>query len=326
MDVRLKPTPLCQHDIIVEYFRWGKATSSIPHACSRHAETLASRLVGMTNVLHSIEFGSSHEGDPIVFLGSLGANAWFWSPQLDTFSHHRRVIAIDHPGHGSSELFDAHSVAEFAELVLAILDDRGVDHFQLVGLSLGGAVAQYLGAHSDRVTSLALLSTNAKFGTPDAWTSKAESVREGGLHDANSATINNWFTEDWRNENPASLAYVLHLMDQTPAEGYARACEALSTWDNWDGLKDISVPTLVVPGGHDAGCTPEVMSKMAEAIPNSTYTVIESAAHLSNVEAEEEVTALLARHFGIADDGLLKDDSESYHEQYPTEVFSDIDE
>lgn len=280
----------------------------------------------MTNVLHSIEFGSSNEGGPIVFLGSLGANAWFWSPQLDAFSHHRRVIAIDHPGHGASELFDVHSIPEFGDLVLSTLDTLGVDRFQLVGLSLGGAVAQYLGAHSERVTSIALLSTNAKFGTPEAWTSKAASVRDGGLHEANAATITNWFTADWREEHPASLAYVLHLMDCTPSEGYARACEALAAWDNWEGLKDISVPTLVVPGGHDGGCTPEVMSTMAESIPNSTYTVIESAAHLSNVEAAEEVTTLLARHFGIDDDSLLKDSSETYHEQYPTEVFGEVND
>ncbi|MDH4658282.1 alpha/beta fold hydrolase [Corynebacterium pyruviciproducens] len=280
----------------------------------------------MTSTLHTIEFGSDNAGTPIVFLGSLAANCWFWTPQLDAFSPQRHVIAVDLPGHGDSEVAAAFSVPEFADLVLAALDELGVDTFDLVGLSLGGAVAQQLAAHSGRVNKLALLSTNAKFGTPEAWTAKAQSVREGGLHEANAATITNWFTQGWRDEHPARLAFVLSQMDRTPAEGYARACEALSKWDNWEGLKDIAVPTLVVPGAHDGGCTPEVMGKMAEAIPHSEFTVIESSAHLSNLEACDEVTALLAHHFGLVDAHLLKPESETYNEQYPTEVFKEIKE
>lgn len=86
------------------------------------------------------------------------------------------------------------------------------------------------------------------------------------------------------------------------------------------------MPTLVVPGAHDGGCTPEVMGKMAEAIPHSEFTVIESSAHLSNLEACDEVTALLAHHFGLVDAHLLKPESETYNEQYPTEVFKEIKE
>ena len=246
--------------------------------------------------LNARQYGS---GEPLVFLGSLGANAHFWAPQIDAFFGQRRCIAIDHPGHGDSPLLDVSTIADFASATLATLDALGVDSFDIVGLSLGGAVAQHLAATSGRVHRAALLSTNAQFGTAESWTTKAQFVRAGGPHEANAATITNWFTQNWRDQNPAKLDFVLSAMDSTPPEGYARACEALAAWNNWDNLGDIRVPTLLAPGGHDAGCTPDVMSRMAERIPKSTYTVIESAAHLSNVEAEEEVTALLARHFGL---------------------------
>lgn len=241
--------------------------------------------------LHTVSFGRS-EGIPLVFVGSLGSSVKMWLPQLDHFSATRRVVAIDLPGHGESDVTPGSpTLAELAEIVLAAAP---AEHFDLIGLSLGGAIAQYIALHhSDRVRKLVLVSTAAKFGSPDNWTHKATDVRAGKLNELSHGTLERWFSPTWRQAHPASLEYWRQMVAQTNVEGYAAACMALSTFDSREKLPGLEIPTLVVAGTQDTSTPPEVVRELAELIPGAGYKELDPAAHLLNVERAEDFNALL---------------------------------
>lgn len=96
-------------------------------------------------LLHSVRYGSG--STTVVFLGSLGSIVDMWLPQLDALSHDATVIALDHRGHGRSPIGTGPgSIKALADASLATLNSLNVESFHLVGISLGGAVAQYLAA------------------------------------------------------------------------------------------------------------------------------------------------------------------------------------
>jgi pimeloyl-ACP methyl ester carboxylesterase len=78
------------------------------------------------------------------------------------------------------------------------------------------------------------------------------------------------------------------------AEGYARCCEALSSWDARDVLGAIRAPTLVVAGSEDPTSPPAHAEELVASIPGARLAVLERAAHLANVERPAAFNALLA--------------------------------
>ena len=98
----------------------------------------------------------------VVLLGSLGSDLSMWQPQIHALSNRYRVIAVDHRGHGKSPVpAGPYSIADLAGDVIALLDSLELESVHLVGLSLGGAVSQWIAAHHPtRVETLTLMCTS----------------------------------------------------------------------------------------------------------------------------------------------------------------------
>lgn len=245
--------------------------------------------------LHADVYGPA-DADTLVLLGSLGSTTEMWLPQLDALSDRRRVIALDHRGHGASPAAPSGTtptVADLAADVLHTLDGLGVGRFSVVGLSLGGAVAQYLAATSGRVDRAVFICTAAKFGEPSGWVDRAQAARTDGVGSLADAVIGRWFSPAFLERNPATTAHFRDMVAATPDEGYATCCDALSQWDFTARLGEITVPTLVIAGEHDPSTTPETVKVIADGVAGSSYVVLSPAAHLPNLEQPETVNGLL---------------------------------
>lgn len=248
-----------------------------------------------TSSLHVREFGTA--GVPLVLIGSLGSSIKMWLPQLDHFSASRRVIAVDLRGHGKSEIIPGSTtMAELADDVLAAVD---APVFDVMGLSLGGGIAQQIALSSpERVRRLVLVSTAPKFGESEAWTQKAADVRAGKLDELSQGTIERWFSPGWLQSHPASREYWRAMVADSPAEGYAAACTALAAFDTRELLQTIDKPTLVVAGTQDTSTPPEVVKQLADGIPEAQYHEFNPAAHLLNIERAEEFNSLVEEFLG----------------------------
>lgn len=234
----------------------------------------------------------------VVLLGSLGSNRSMWAPQVRGLAEAHDVVAVDLRGHGESPTpRGPYTIEELAGDVCDLLDRLGLDAVHLVGLSLGGAIAQWIAAHqASRAATLTLLCTSAYFGAPQIWLDRAAAVRSAGTGSIAEAIIARWFT-------PALLATDHDLVERakamildTDAEGYAGCCEAIAGWDGRSILGQIAAPTLAIAGAQDPATPPAGLAYIADGIAHAELHVLDGAAHLANVEQPETVTQLITTH------------------------------
>lgn len=224
----------------------------------------------------------------VVLCGSLGSTSAMWEPQLPALKG-RRVVKVEHPGHGGAPVTNVHEVEDLAARVL---DEAGADTFSFVGLSLGGAVGMRLALDApDRVEKLVLACTSPRFGEPESWYERAATVREHGLEAIADAVLSRWFTPAF-----ADIDRFREMFLSVDPEGYARCCEALARWDVRDELGEIAAPTLVISATEDPATPPATGEVLASGIPGARFGVLENAAHLASAERPDDFNRLLEEH------------------------------
>ena len=224
----------------------------------------------------------------VVLCGSLGSVASIWDAQAGALGG-RRVVRIDHPGHGNAPLAEVREIGDLADRVLELAGD---ETFSFVGLSLGGAVGMQLALSApERLERLVLACTAARFGGPGQWRDRAALVRAEGLAAIVDAVLARWFTPQFVDAAP----YRDMLLSVDP-EGYARCCDALAAWDVRGALAAVRAPTLVIAGADDPSTPPETVEQISAAIPDARFEVIEQAAHIPSVEQADVFNRLIEEH------------------------------
>jgi 3-oxoadipate enol-lactonase len=224
----------------------------------------------------------------VVLCGSLGSVSSIWDAQAGALAG-RRVVRIDHPGHGNAPLSEVREVGDLAARVLALAGDGT---FSFVGLSLGGAVGMQLAlAAPERLERLVLACTAARFGDPGQWRERAALVRAEGLTAIVDAVLARWFTPQFAGAGP----YRDMLLSVDP-QGYAACCDALAAWDVRGALAAVSTPTLVIAGADDPSTPPETVEQIAAEISGARFEVIEQAAHIASVEQADVFNRLIEEH------------------------------
>lgn len=242
------------------------------------------------------EDGTS-DGPPLLLGSSLGTTREMWAPGLDALAEFR-IVRFDHLGHGESQVPDGpYTMEQLAGAVLELMDHLGIERASYAGLSLGGAVGQWLAVHHpERIDRLALLATAAYFPDPAGWAERAATVRENGTEAVADMAMTRWFTDGFREQRPAEVAQWREMVAGTPDEGYAGCCEALAGYDVRADLGRIGAPTLAIAGADDPSTSPETMQVIADGVPGCRLEVVEDAAHLVNVAHPDRVGLLLAEH------------------------------
>jgi 3-oxoadipate enol-lactonase / 4-carboxymuconolactone decarboxylase len=240
---------------------------------------------------------------PPLFLGpSLGTSTALWDSVAPELAASHRVVRWDLPGHGGSAadlIGPGATVADLADLVLALADSLGIGRFAYAGVSLGGAVGLHLAAHHpERVASLAVICSSAHFGGPAFWEERAALVRREGLSSLARSAPERWFTPGF-----TVPALVADARNADP-EAYAACCDALAAYDIRGLLPSLTVPTLVVAGREDPTTPPAHAREIADAVPDATLTELPRASHLAPAERPAAVTDALRAHFdGASADG-----------------------
>ncbi|WP_031517874.1 3-oxoadipate enol-lactonase [Streptomyces sp. NRRL F-5123] len=237
---------------------------------------------------------------PVLILGpSLGTGVRLWDAQVAALARGRRVVRYDLPGHGGTPaaLLREPTVAGIAALVLELADSLGVRTFAYAGVSLGGAVGTWLAVHRpERVESLALVCSSARFGEPEAWRERARRVREEGVDGLAATAAGRWFTPGFEATDTARALVADHRT--VDPKGYADCCDALAAFDLRGELARIQAPTLVVAGRQDTATPPVHARELADGIDGSSLVEINGAAHLAPVQQPQRVLHALLDHLG----------------------------
>jgi 3-oxoadipate enol-lactonase len=240
--------------------------------------------------IHCVLEGSP--GKPVLILSnSLGADFSMWDPQIRDFTKSFRLLCYDTRGHGKSSVTPGpYSAEQLAKDVLALADSLELDRFHFCGLSMGGMTGLWLGVNAEqRLDRLVICSAAAKFGTPEMWNARIDTVRKNGMKPVAAATTERWFTPAFRAKNPSVVANIQKMVESVNPEGYISNCAAVRDFDFREKLGKIRTPTLVISGTHDPATTPADGRFLADHIPLARYVEL-NAAHLCNVEDPDRFT------------------------------------
>src|SRR5215831_17046326 len=116
----------------------------------------------------------------LVLSNSLGTDFSMWDPQIPEFTKSFRVLRYDTRGHGKSSITPGdYSADQLANDVLALVDSLNLGRFHFCGLSMGGMTGMWLAANApQRLNRVVICSASAKFGTPETWSTRIETVRK----------------------------------------------------------------------------------------------------------------------------------------------------
>ncbi len=253
-----------------------------------------------TDVHHVVE--GPPDSPALVLANSLGSTLAMWEPQIEELAARFRVIRFDLRGHGRSPVPPGpYALDDLGADVVALLDRLEIARAHVVGVSLGGMTAMWLGIHApERVDRLVLCCTSAKLGPPSGWAERARLVREHGTGAVAATVVARWLTPAYAVTHPAEVARLRAMIAATPPEGYAGCCAAIEHMDLEGDLHRIEAPTLVVAGADDPATPPDHAARIAARVPGARMAVVPHSAHLANLEQPGEVTDLIVRHLRVA--------------------------
>lgn len=232
------------------------------------------------------------EGHPLVLLHGLGGCWRDWEPQLDDLRVRHRVIVVEHRGHGRSDRITGPVTTDlFAADVAALCRDLGVDHARVVGLSMGGMIAQKLAlAEPDLVDALVLCDTGTHLGDrASAWLrDEAARVRAHGFPDARGEVAGStiWSRHTLAHQPEVARSNIRETQSTDPAS-WAEAALAVAAHDTRADVGRIACPTLVVWGDEDPSLPPRLAHALAAALGGAPVVVLPDAGHVCNLEQPE---------------------------------------
>lgn len=234
-------------------------------------------------------------GDPLLLIMGLATDHVGWVLQVPTFSERYRTIAFDNRDVGQSAMAAGpYEISDMAADALALADELGLDTFHVVGVSMGGAIAQELALRApERVRTLQLAVTwggSGRYGAEKArlWANEVRTrPREDFLDSLLLVNLSEQFYE-----NPDAVAYARRLMLDNPhpqdPEAFIRQSDACGRHETRDRLHQLSMPVHVISAEYDALVNAWKQQELADLIPGAKLTVIPRAPHGANMERAQE--------------------------------------
>ncbi len=233
---------------------------------------------------------------PVLVLShSIGTDLGIWAPQVEDLLPHFQVLRYDTRGHGASDVSPGeYSVERLGRDVLGLADALKVPRFAFCGLSLGGAVGQWLALNApDRVTGLALANTSPQFGPRANWETRIRTVQEKGMAGIVDLVMQRFFSAETLARGDGYPDAIKSVLLGTDPAGYIGCCAMLRDVDHTRLLKDIRIPTLVIAGDRDVSTPWQGHGEiLAREIPGARALHL-AAAHLSNLERPRSFTVAL---------------------------------
>ena len=254
--------------------------------------------------LYYEEHGS---GDPLLCVMGFATDSTGWLMQTPAFAERYRTIVFDNRGVGrSSKPTGAYTIHEMADDAVALLDHLKIDRAHLLGVSMGGMIAQELVLrHPERVRGLVLACT---FPEPDAateeqrkiiFTQMGGSITEGGEMKIDFTAMNPMMFFQHLLPlvfNPSFIQTELPKLMQMfsgalqygfSLEAIMGQMQAVTGHKTTDRLKQITAPTLVLTGDADRLIAPANSAVLAKSIPGAKLVEIPGGSHGFNIEMPE---------------------------------------
>jgi pimeloyl-ACP methyl ester carboxylesterase len=240
------------------------------------------------------------EGEPLLCVMGLSADTLAWVLQVPDFAQRHRTVIFDNRDVGRSAMATGdYEIADMAQDALGLADALGLDSFHLLGVSMGGAIAQEMAlAAPERVRTLTLTVTFAAGGAwartlADVWGARAlEMPRERFIDEMLLLNLSEELFED---ASKVEFARNLALQNPhpQPPDAFVRQLTASSRHDARDRLGSLGMPVLVIGGERDILVPVWKSKELAELIPGARLVVLDRAPHGLTMERAQEFNRLV---------------------------------
>jgi 3-oxoadipate enol-lactonase len=227
------------------------------------------------------------EGAPLVFANSLGTDLRLWDKVVPLLPPGLRIIRYDMRGHGLSDAPPApYAMGALVKDLEGLLDHLGVTGAVLVGLSIGGMVAQGLAVkRPDLLRAVVLSNTAAKIGTAEIWRQRVAQVEAEGIEPLADAVIERWLPAAFR-ATPEVAAW-RNMVTRTTVMGYAGCSAAIAGTDFYTTTASLRMPVLGIAATEDGSTPPDLVRETVDLVPGSRMVLIRGAGHLPCVDQPE---------------------------------------
>lgn len=246
----------------------------------------------------SYEVDGPKDAPAVVLVMGLAWPAAMWFRQVPALAETYRVLRMDNRGAGKTGDVPGapYTVDTMAADCLAVMDDAGVQSAQVVGISMGGLIAQEMALTApERITSLCLVATHPGIANavvnPDAMEvlmkrgemTPQEAAEVSIPYNYAPGTTRELIEEDWSVRMPLAATNT----------GYMAQAMGSSQWSGYDRLGSIAMPTMVLHGELDRLVPPANGETIAAQIPGAELVMVPDANHVLTTDQPEQVNKVL---------------------------------
>jgi pimeloyl-ACP methyl ester carboxylesterase len=231
--------------------------------------------------------------ETLVLVNGLADTKETWELQLPAFAERYRIVAYDNRGVGESSTPPGpYTTQQMGGDLAVLVDELGLERFHLLGVSMGGMIAQeYAIAHADRLLSASFCCTYASPGPFclrmfSCWRDLVPSLGVGFTQ----REVLLWaFTTDFFEGRTAELEEIEALMaaNPQPPDGYLAQLSSIETHDTRGRLSAVTCPAMTLVGEQDILIYPKLSRRLHDELPSSTWVEVPGG-HACLWESPEE--------------------------------------
>jgi pimeloyl-ACP methyl ester carboxylesterase len=256
------------------------------------------KVVNIGNVeIFTENFGNPDDPQIILIMGATASMIW-WEVEF-CFKLAAKgffVIRYDNRDVGKSTTYSPgaleYSVMDMADDILKIMDSYNIEKANLVGMSLGGMLAQIVAIQNpERVNTITLISSGIWDNIPDLpqIDNKVLEYHGPNLDWNNKTEVINYMTGGWKILNGSKHPFDEHRFLKLSEIEYDRATNLISMFNHsllkggeelYGRSNQINVPTLIIHGDEDIVLPFEHALELKKTIPNSELIKLEGGGHL----------------------------------------------
>jgi 3-oxoadipate enol-lactonase len=257
-----------------------------------------------------LSYDRAGSGPPLLLIMGMSGTFDHWDASfLAGLRRDFDVIVYDHRGVGSSSRLDGSgslSITQLAEDAAALLAALEIDSTDVLGISMGGMVAQELAlAHPTRIRTLSLGCTycggaGSALASAEVMRKLAEAMASGDRERAIRASWEANVSPDFAANDDAYARFLeIGRRRAVPVEVITEQLRAIMEHDTSARLPGIQLPTLVLHGTLDRILPVQNGRLIAELIPGAGLEVFEGAGHLFFWERPERSAELVRAHAAV---------------------------
>ncbi|MFC9897739.1 alpha/beta fold hydrolase [Nocardia sp. NPDC127579] len=251
--------------------------------------------LGHSGEPRQLGYRTSGTGEPLLLLHPIGLDGSWWSTYIELFSERFRVIAVDLPGHGaSSPVRGPITLDGMARDVAAVLEAEKAGPAHVVGVSMGGMVAQHLALRQPRkVASMILCATAGSFADDVRPLLRERGMAaRAGMAAVIEPTLERWFPP--RARAAAVGQDCARTLAAADPGSWAACWAAIAELATLDRLGALDIPALVITGSADITTAPTAAEALARALPDARLVIVPGAWHMGVFEDPKRFVAAFA--------------------------------